>query len=307
MSFLIKFKRETDRLTLKAQEIATAAEDKLRGWVADGASAQALVAKVPLVHSAACLTDTGIVRDHNEDAVRIVKARQGDRCLVTLADGMGGHNSGEVASKMAIDSIVAFLDLDSLQPDANLARLVEQALNQANESVWRHASDNPQHQGMGTTVCLLLMIGSNCCVGWVGDSRVYYMRKGELHQLTKDDTLVNKLVADGILTEQQAAGHPDAHVLSQALGTHGSLENAHTLLINFLEPGDRFLLTTDGVHDVLEFQGMAQLMRHEDPADVCTRLVQAGKDAKSTDNLSAAVVAVRAQADTVKSAAITRH
>jgi PPM family protein phosphatase len=303
MSFLKRIKQEADRLSQKAHDLVDAVEDRLRQ---KSIEAPTQSSTFQLIYSSACLTDTGIVREHNEDDVRIVKTRNENRCLAILADGMGGHNSGEIASKMAIDAIAANIDLEGLNRDDKLVRLVEQAMVHANDVVWRHASAHEEHNGMGTTICVALMDGTRCCIGWVGDSRVYYLHRDELLQISKDDTLVNTLLAEGVLTEEQAVQHPDAHVLSQAVGTHAKLQKLNVLYIDFLEPGDRFILTSDGVHDVIDMQNMKEVLRL-DPEDACHQLIQAAKKANSSDNLSAVVAAVWSNSKKAKPAAITRH
>lgn len=248
-----------------------------------------------LSFSCASSTDAGAVLDLNEDSVKVLRTQRKDCCLVVLADGLGGHNSGDVASQSAVQAVCEYIDLNNLRPHSNLLRIVSAAIEHANSAVWSLAGKDVRHKGMGTTICVLLAVGSSCCIGWVGDSRAYFLRGKALQQLTTDDTLVNLLLSQGVLSVQEAATHPDSHVLVQAVGTHENLKNLHAIQMNGLKPGDRFLLTSDGIHDVLNLTMLRALLQDHLPQAGCDLLVEAALRANSDDNLSAAIVAVQSR------------
>lgn len=240
----------------------------------------------------AAITDVGLVRNNNEDNVRVLQDPDIGVSLALLADGMGGHASGEVASDMALEAVIE--GFRQKNPHQTLSSVLVETFSQANSCVWQHAQTYPETAGMGTTLCALAFdrrFGVH--LSWVGDSRIYLLHDGSLQQLTRDDTLVNHMLEQGLLTPEQAQNHPDAHVLSQALGTHDALRQVNSLKIEGpIEVGDVFLLTSDGVHDVLPPESMCRLLSGDDPYSSAQSLIDAAKAAGSTDNLSVVVVQV---------------
>lgn len=236
----------------------------------------------------ASLTDVGTVRSNNEDNVKLMPDPSTGLALALLADGMGGHASGELASALALETIISrYADRKASTP---LVSVVREAIEAANVAVFQHAQVHPECTGMGTTVCVLAFGREAACLGWVGDSRIYLVQADQLQQLTTDDTMVNRLVAEGVLTEEQAENHPDAHVLSQALGTHDSLQHVHAISIALPQIGDTFLLTSDGVHDVLDEKQIIAIVTANDVHHGVAELIRAAKEAGSSDNLSAILV-----------------
>ncbi len=254
----------------------------------------------------AAITDVGLVRSNNEDNVRLLPCATHGIALALLADGMGGHASGEVASAMALESI---MESYQQRPTGQaLTDAIQIAIEQANEAVWHHSQGHPETSGMGTTVCAMALDAQGIFFGWIGDSRIYRLRDGQLQQLTRDDTLVNHLLDDGILTPEQAETHPDAHVLSQALGTHAALQKVNVLALeDTAQLGDVFLLTSDGIHDVLPAEAMALLLQDENVHQAAQDLVKQAKDAGSTDNLSAIVLRLTHPKDVQAPLAATRY
>lgn len=240
---------------------------------------------------ASVLSDRGI-REANEDAVCVLThpdVRLRSVRMVGLADGMGGHAAGEVASRTCLQACTARLQSAD---ECDLGVQVLSALHEANQAVWQAAQEQPELCGMGTTLCLLAFDGGHCRYGWVGDSRIYRLRDGTLQLLTHDDTVVNALLAQGVLTPDEAMHHPERHVLSQALGTSPELATPHLGEPLALRHDDVFLLSSDGVHDVLEYEQIARLLGNDIHASG-QRLVEQAKQAGSQDNLSAVVVHVQ--------------
>jgi protein phosphatase len=243
---------------------------------------------------ASVLSDTG-VRAANEDTV-CVQTHPDTRLrsvrLVGLADGMGGHAAGEVASRLCLDTCCTAL---AAIAHHDLGPQLLDALHSANRAVWQAAQADAALAGMGTTLCLLAFQDDFFQFAWIGDSRVYRLRDGVLQQLTQDDTVVNTLLEQGLLSPEEAADHPESHVLSQALGTSSALARPHLSAAEKLQHDDLFLLTSDGVHDVLSVDQLTQLLGSDIHAS-CQRLIEQAKLAGSQDNLSAVVVHVQRKA-----------
>jgi PPM family protein phosphatase len=226
-------------------------------------------------------SDRGLVRDHNEDAWVAVPP------LFVVADGMGGHSAGEVASKIAVTSIADGADGFAAMDAARLVDLVQAA----NSAVWRTAKTRPELRGMGTTCTLLVLGGGMAQLAHVGDSRAYLLHRDALSQLTQDHSIVGRMVAEGRITEEEAARHPARSTITRALGAAADVQV--DVVSVPIEVGDRFLLCTDGlsgsvsrdaIHDVLAGTPVAQ--------DAADRLIAIANGAGGEDNVTAIVVDV---------------
>lgn len=243
-------------------------------------------------------TDPGPVRDNNEDSFHLDE----DGGLFIVADGMGGHAAGEVASKIAVETLKELLSGDELDPDetrldrqvgdpADLLReRLRYAMNQASARIRREAQANPAWAGMGTTVAVLLIEGDQAHIAHVGDSRVYLFRAGRLSRLTRDHTVVQQEVDAGRLTPEMARKVTHRNYLTQSVGYHGPVEPDTTT--RPLLPGDIFLLCSDGVTDPLDDAGLAELLGETDPSDLAERLVREAIAGGGEDNITALVVRV---------------
>ena len=245
---------------------------------------------------AAALTDVGLVRSTNEDCVGVLTYPRpgGGVRLAVLADGMGGQAAGEIASKICVDTIKAFI---SAQASSNrVPEALHDAIALANQRIFLSAMSDDSRKGMGSTICLLYHDGnSSIYYAWVGDSRVYLLRNGLLSLLTRDDTLVNEMLNQGLITPQQAFDHPQGHVITQAVGTKESIRDIHAGGQLRVQLGDRFLMTSDGVHDFLDEDLIVQQLSIRDLHSACIGLIAHAKDAHSTDNLSAIVIEVTSE------------
>lgn len=201
-----------------------------------------------------CVSNVGHVRQNNEDSF-LVDEKHG---LYVVADGMGGHAAGEVASETAIDQISSMVhgDFDKVErfigePSPAYAdevrRLVESAVQAATYMVFSMAEESPEKKGMGTTISLLLLTPHHAFVAQVGDSRVYRMRGGQLVQVTEDHTVVNQAIKDGRLTKEEARNSRLGHLITRVVGTRDFVE-VDTFHLE-VDPRDRFLLSSDGLHD----------------------------------------------------------
>lgn len=242
-----------------------------------------------LTFSAHALTDTGRVREQNEDNLFSGSS------VFAVADGMGGHQAGEVASEMALQPI-ADLDGRDFPDQAEATRALAEAIRQANRSVVDKAASDPAFQGMGTTLTAVLLREGRLHVAHVGDSRAYLLRQGErINQLTTDHTLVEQLVQEGRLSRDQVATHPQRSVITRAIGVEPRIE-VDTLPPIELQAGDVVLLCSDGLSGLVSDERIASILRtHTDAADTCRALVDAANARGGHDNIS--VVVVRADGD----------
>ncbi len=200
-----------------------------------------------LVSTGAAITHSGLVREGNEDAFLVWPEVN----LAVVADGMGGHQAGEVASALAVEHIREALVSTGEVPDTLQAQLVlVQAIREANDRIGVLSEEDEKLKGMGTTVVALWMIGRKGLAVHVGDSRLYRIRGGHLEQMTQDHSLLNELQRHGIVNAEQAAKDPRRHVLTRALGGRQELEVESTVLD--LRAGDRYLLCTDGLTDIVD-------------------------------------------------------
>ena len=207
--------------------------------------------------AAALRTDIGRVRSQNEDA-----AWADDACgLYAVADGMGGHLAGEVASRMAIEAVQRMARAHGRADTLALREM----MRRANDEIARHAQQHPECAGMGTTLSVLWRGGRYMYIAHVGDSRIYRLRGGALEQITQDHSLVEELVRARIITREQARTHPRRNIITRALGTQG--DNAPDLLAADAQPGDLWLLCTDGLSGMLTDETIEAEMRRNVPLD----------------------------------------
>jgi PPM family protein phosphatase len=231
-------------------------------------------------------TDTGRVRDGNED---FLLAADG---LFVVADGMGGHHGGEVASHVAVETLEHRVETNgTLTTDA----LVE-AVQDANHALVDRAHDEPELEGMGTTLCALALVDGDgrdvLAVVNVGDSRLYLLKDGgELEQITEDHSLVATLERQGRLTQAEAAAHPQRNILTRALGIDAKVMVDSWEILPFV--GDRYLICSDGLfNEVDDARIAATLRRLADPAEAAKELVRMANEAGGRDNISVVVVDV---------------
>jgi protein phosphatase len=225
-------------------------------------------------------TDVGRVRSKNEDSNLV------NDHLFAVADGMGGHRGGAVASQVAIESLDATFHEQS--SDALVA-----AAYVANDAVFERASDDPELRGMGTTLVAIAPIDDDELLAWVhvGDSRIYLFRDGELQQLTEDHSLVEEWVREGTISAEEARSHPQRNILTRALGIGADVGIDAGTVIPY--SGDRFVLCSDGLfNEVDEPRIEATLRRLEDPQEAAHELVRLALDGGGRDNITVVIVDV---------------
>ncbi len=242
-------------------------------------------------------TDVGPVREHNEDSLLI----DVDRGIFVVADGMGGHAAGEVASQMATETVHRTLtemadpeetrlvrDHETEDPADVLRERLRYAMNQASIRIRRESESRPETRGMGTTLVVLVIDGEQAHLAHVGDSRAYLYRGGRLIRLTRDHTVVQQEIDAGRLTPELARLLPHKHILTQSVGFHGPVEPDTTT--RWIERGDIFLLCSDGMTDPLEDDQIAKIMEGARAEELPEKLVQEALRAGSEDNITVVVV-----------------
>ena len=242
----------------------------------------------PFRIESAAQTHEGRVRDHNEDSFC---AREADG-LWAVADGMGGHEGGEWASgeiAKALEEIALPEDFDAAQ-DA-----IAEAIGTANGKIVAQA--RVRGKQMGSTVVSLLMRGARYAILWVGDSRAYVLRGGQLIQLSRDHSQVQEMVDRGIMRPEDAEGHPMGHILSRAVGVRD--EVGVDRVTGDVEPGDTFLLCSDGLHGYVDKADITRLLAHGAPDEASNDLVQITLANGAPDNVT--VIAVSATEATILS------
>jgi protein phosphatase len=245
-----------------------------------------------LTLTGAMLSHPGAVRSHNEDSVAYVLP-SGDHALrrgalMLVADGMGGHAAGEIASQIAAETIrQQFYLAEGPVPD-----VLAHCFSAANTAIHQRSLDDAECSGMGTTCTAVAVRGCHAYLAHVGDSRAYLLRDGALLQLSDDHTLVAQLMRDGVLTEAEAAASPDRNVIVKALGTRS--EVAPDIWDEGLELclGDRLVLCSDGLSDCIDDETIGTIVRQHCPFEACNALIEAALQCGGHDNISVGVFAI---------------
>ena len=218
-------------------------------------------------------TDVGRVRRSNQDALIIGGG------LAGVADGMGGHNGGEIASGETRDGILR--ELSGKTPDREALR---EAVEKINLEVWDRQEKDASLTGMGTTLTLLWPSETEMLVAQVGDSRAYLIRDGQVRQVTEDHSLVGDMVRRGVLTEEQAACHPMRNYITRAVGTEDTIEA--DLFTEERKAGDRWLVCSDGLYSMISRAALEELVRKETAEEAADALLQAALEGGGRDNIT---------------------
>ena len=224
-------------------------------------------------------SDVGRVRDGNEDSYLIQEP------FFAVADGMGGHVAGDVASRTAVQTLSERIqDGPSIGPDG-----LERAVKEANASIYEKAVSDRSLQGMGTTCTLLLVDGSELHIAHVGDSRAYLLRNGEISQLTEDHTLVGRMVKEGRLSPEEAERHPQRSIITRVLGVDDHVD-VDLLTIPILE-GDKVLICSDGLTSMIDADAIQEVLTEiENPQGAVERLIDLANEAGGEDNITAVLL-----------------
>jgi protein phosphatase len=226
-------------------------------------------------------SDRGLVRSNNQDAVYA-----GPR-LLAVADGMGGHAAGEIASKIVI---AALAPLDDDEPSDDLLGQLREAVEAGNGAISELVAGDPELDGMGTTLTAILFAGSRLGLVNIGDSRTYLMRGGSVSQITHDDSFVQSLIDEGRITAEEANSHPQRSLLLRALTGHDAIEP--TLNLREVRPGDRYLLCSDGLSGVISHETLAEAMHIQDPQNCADRMIELALRGGGPDNVTVIIADV---------------
>jgi len=255
----------------------------------------AYIGKIHMVYH----TDTGLVREHNEDSIAINSALG---CMV-LADGMGGYQAGEIASTIATEEITNEISRRLAQTDLgqqatnspyhHASLLLQQAILSANQAIYQSAQDNSEHYGMGTTVVGALFYDNAISIAHVGDSRLYRLRQQNFETLTSDHSVLQELLDHGFYTPEQVRNSPNKNLVTRALGVNPDVEVS--LQEQTVQADDIYLLCSDGLNDMLEDHEIATLLMAEqtDLAQTAKALTDAANAKGGLDNISVILAQVK--------------
>ena len=232
------------------------------------------------------LTDAGKVRDHNEDSVIIVNNDEGNY-LMAIADGMGGHSAGEVASSIAIGYVGKhFKESFRNMGKVDAVNWIRDAVNEINLLIFQHENSHPESKGMGTTLVMAILTNEYLLFGNVGDSSGFVMKDQNLHKVTYDHTLVNLLVSAGELTREEASVHPKKNVLMKALGASQEVD---VDIFDCDMDISEILLSSDGLTGMLDREGIEKVLLGEGTVEEKVhKLIQKANNRGGTDNISVA-------------------
>jgi protein phosphatase len=245
---------------------------------------------------AACLTDVGHQRENNEDSYLYWEPSsdaefQRKGRLAVIADGMGGYEGGQEASRLAVETVRYIYDADF--NDDSQATLLH-ALDAAHHTIQRYADQHAQLSGMGTTCTALSIVDRQLYFAHVGDSRLYLVRPESVTRLTRDHSYVGRLVESGLVRSEDAESHPQRHIPTAALGSGREIAPDVPEKPVLLEPSDTLVLCTDGLWSLVSEQELAQIARFNSPLQSCQQLVKMALDRGGPDNITLLVLRVSA-------------
>jgi len=235
------------------------------------------------------LSDVGRRRENNQDRLLL----DAERGVYAVADGMGGHAAGEVASRIAIEALSEAVERNHLGRNSDgpeeTARRLESAFLEGNRRICNSVVTRGEWRGMGTTIVALVALPGSVVVGHVGDSRAYRLRDGELQRLTQDHSWVSEQVRLGLLTDEEAKRHPMRNIITRALGNRDELEV--DTAEEPVQPGDVYLLCSDGLSSMLSDDEIQRVLNHyrNDPEKACRTLVDQANEHGGEDNITVVV------------------
>jgi len=243
--------------------------------------------------SASLITDTGCVRELNEDCCQVVQPsdpallyRKG--VLIVVADGMGGCLAGEVASRLAVETIARAYYASAGEPRDALA----DAFHQANREIYRFSLSRGELNGMGTTCTALVIQGRVAHSAHVGDSRLYLVRSSSIYQMTEDHSAIKELIKQGALSPDAARRHIDRNIILRALGSHTAIEVATWEQPLPVHAGDRFVLCSDGLHDAVTDDEILMATESGEAGAACESLLEMARSRGGYDNITVAIARV---------------
>jgi protein phosphatase len=264
---------------------------------------------MPYLIESSFQTDIGRCRSSNEDSLGSFSLDDSTSqtpvgLLAVLADGMGGHKAGEVASSIAVDIVgKTFLE----QRHDNPLKVLQICFAEANQTIYSRAKNDQDLKGMGTTCTALYIKNEQAGFAHVGDSRLYCLRDNKLRLLTEDHTLVNQMLKDGLISVDEAYDHPNRSMLTRALGTMTNVEVAISEELFAIQAGDSFLLCSDGLHDLVDDEEIQQALISYLPQSAAAHLIDLANQRGGYDNISIGIIAILAPSKHNKPAVTTRE
>lgn len=232
-------------------------------------------------------TNIGLKRKDNQDAVGVFK-NQKALSLGVVADGMGGHQAGDVASRMTVTKLGESWEANELEQQEEILQWLLREIQAINHAIFEAGNQEAQYFGMGTTVVVVVFLANKILMAHVGDSRGYLLRAGELKQLTDDHSLVNELVKSGEITKEMAANHPRKNILARSLGMPGVVDV--DVLDTEVTTEDTVILCSDGLTNMLTDQQISEILMAEKPlAERVDKLIQEANQAGGKDNITVLV------------------
>lgn len=232
------------------------------------------------------VSDKGQIREHNEDSVNIIK-NLNNEVAIALADGMGGHKAGEVASNLAIKHVEeTFLNMEKLGDKKSAIKYLNDLAEKINQSIFNYADENPDAKGLGTTFVIALVTRDYILCGNIGDSSGMVLKNNVLHKITNDHTLVNLLLKSGEITEEEASNHPRKNIVMNALGANDPV----TIDIFDIDTDiDGILLCSDGLTDLVTIPQIEKVLNNDESiSEQLDRLVRKANNRGGNDNISIA-------------------
>ena len=233
-------------------------------------------------------SDVGRRRNTNQDYASVFTNQAGIK-LAVLADGMGGHRAGDIASQMAVTNLGTAWENLSLSDDEKVAQWFIQTIQEENTRIYQRGQEQPEYNGMGTTIVAAALSEDQFTIAHVGDSRAYLIREDKIIQLTEDHSLVNELVKSGEISEEMAANHPRKNILTRSVGMPGSVEVDVSTYIWQLK--DRLLLCSDGLTNMLSEEPIGTIINQEGALfDKVTELIERANEAGGADNITVLLI-----------------
>lgn len=233
------------------------------------------------------ISDIGLKREDNQDSMFASLEKQFP--LFIVADGMGGHKAGDIASRMAVDGIIKNLkkNKERLNSEDNIKLLIKEAIEDINDKIYLRSFEVPEYSGMGTTITMAYVYKSKIFIGHVGDSRAYLINNDKIRQLTEDHTLVNELIKNGSITPEEAISHPQRNMITRALGTSCFI-NMDFYTIEH-KRDDVLILCSDGLTNMIDENTILKVINYNKDNDmnmICNSLVTLAKDNGGRDNIT---------------------
>lgn len=240
------------------------------------------------------LSDIGLVRQNNEDAWTQVPDDQ----FFALADGMGGHQAGEIASKEAVENLCVIFKKKYVEGKTLLQtkQIIAESIKEVNQLIYKMSHRDDKLSGMGTTLCCVFLHPLGLVYGHVGDSRIYRFRHQRLKQLTQDHSLLRDLIDLGQLNEREAQGFQHKNIITKAIGTEPNVEPS--VKTDSVMPDDIILMCSDGLTDMLSHDEIERIIKHSPVQDITTNLVEASKHKGGLDNITVVMMKIQDKNDT---------